>query len=332
MARSEPLVRVSRGGLDESVHAGVLVVIEGDRPTLVCGDPGRVVFYRSASKPLQALELVRSGAADAFGLSDAELAVATGSHSAEPRHLEAVRSMLKAGGLTEADLGCGGHRSANPKVAFAQQRDGTPLTAIHSNCSGKHAGMLLTALHKGAPTQGYLELSHPVQQAIVAHVALLGGVPRDRVVAAVDGCGAPALAVPMEAMARSVARLGFTEGLPLDLAGAARRVARVMVTHPEMVGGDDRFDTDLILAGKGRLVAKAGAEGVHVVAVPDRRMGIAVKADDGADRGYRLVVLEVLRRRGVLDEDAFASLCRRHAPTTILNMAGAPVGELRVAF
>lgn len=332
MARSEPLVRLSRGGLEESFHAGVLVVIENGRPTIVRGDPGRVVFYRSASKPLQALELVRSGAADAFGLSDAELAVAAGSHSAEPRHLDAVRSMLKAAGLDETHLRCGGHRSVNPKVAFAQTRDAVAITALHSNCSGKHAGMLLTARHKGAPLETYLELSHPVQAAIVAHVATFGGIPRDKVLAGVDGCGAPALAVPMEGMARSIAHVASPEGLPLDLAAAARRVTRAMLAHPEMVAGEDRFDTDLMLAAKGRLVAKAGAEGVYVVGAAERRLGLAIKVDDGGDRGYRLVVLEVLRRRGLLDDDAFGALARKHAPPVITNMAGVAVGRMDVAF
>ncbi len=332
MARSEPLVRLTRGGHEESVHTGNLVLIEQGRPTLVCGDPGRVVFYRSASKPLQALELVRSGAADAFGLSEAELAIAAGSHSAEPRHLDAVRSMLKAGGIPETCLRCGGHRSVNAKVAFAQTRDGVALTSLHSNCSGKHAGMLLTAKHKGAPLETYTELTHPVQLAIASHVVMFGGVPREKVLAGVDGCGAPALAVPMEAMARSIANVASPDGLPLDLAAAARRVARAMIAHPEMVAGEDRFDTDLMLAARGRVIAKAGAEGVFVVGAAERRLGLAVKADDGADRGYRLVVLEVLRRRGLLDDDAFGALAKKHAPPIITNLAGEPVGRMDVAF
>lgn len=332
MARSEPLVRLTRGGLPESVHTGNLVLIEGGRPTLVVGDPGRVVFYRSASKPLQALELVRSGAADAFGLQEAEIALAAGSHSAEPRHLAAVRSMLKAGGIPETCLQCGGHRSVNPKVAFAMARDGVAITPVHSNCSGKHAGMLLAAKHRGATLHDYLELSHPVQAAIAGHVAAFGGLPREKVLAGVDGCGAPALAVPMEAVARSIAAVASPDGLPLDLQAAARRVARAMVAHPDMVAGEDRFDTDLMVAAKGRLIAKSGAEGVYVAAAPERRLGLAVKVDDGADRGYRLAVLEVLRRRGLLDADAFAALAAKHAAPVVTNMAGVAVGAMEVAF
>lgn len=332
MARSEPLVRVSRGGLEESFHTGAVVLLEDGRPVVVRGDPNRVVFYRSASKPLQALELVRCGAAEAYGLTDAEVAVAAGSHSAEPRHLDAVRSMLRKAGVPEAALRCGGHRSVHADVAFAQRRDGVPVTSVLSNCSGKHAGMLAAARFRGDPTDGYLDLAHPVQQAIVGHVAACAGLPRDRVLAGVDGCGAPALAVPLVAMARSLATWSVPDALPDDLARAARRVVAAMRAHPEMVAGEERFDTDLMVAGGGRLLAKAGAEGVHVVAAPDAKVALAVKVDDGADRGYRAVVVELLRRRGLLDDAAADALRKKHAPAVVTNMAGAAVGRMELAF
>lgn len=332
MPRSEPLVRVSRGGLDESSHAGTLVLVEDGRPVVVRGDPHRVVFYRSASKPLQALELVRCGAADAYGLSDAEVAIAAGSHSGEPRHLDTVRSLLRKAGVPEDALRCGGHRSVNADVAFAQRRDGVPVTSLLSNCSGKHAGMLAAARHRGDPLDGYLELAHPVQQAIVGHVAACAGLAREAVLAGVDGCGAPALAVPLVAMARSIAAFAVPDALPADLAAAARRVAAAMRAHPEMIAGEERFDTDLMVASGGRILAKAGAEGVHVVAVPDARVALAVKVDDGADRGYRAVVVELLRRRGLLDDAAADALRKKHAPAVVTNMAGRAVGRLDLAF
>ena len=332
MTSSESLVRVLRGGIEESVHTGALALVENGALVLSRGDPDRIVFYRSASKPLQALELVRCGAADAFGLSDAELALASGSHSAEPRHIDGARSILRKAGVPESALRCGGHRSVNADVAFAQRRDAVPVTSILSNCSGKHAGMLAAAKHRGEPLDGYMELTHPVQQAILGHVATFAGLPRERVLAGVDGCGAPALALPLVAMARSIANLGAPDAMPAPLAAAAARIGAAMRTHPGMVAGEDRFDTDLMLAAKGRVLAKAGAEGVFVVGAAERRLGLAVKADDGADRGYRLVVLEVLRRRGLLDDDAFAALAKKHAPTIVTNLAGDPVGRMDVAF
>jgi L-asparaginase II len=327
---SEPLVRVFRGALEESVHRGALVVWERGRATIVRGDRDRLVYYRSASKPLQALEVVAGGAADAYGLSPSEIAIAAGSHNAEPRHVEAARSILRKAGLDESALRCGGHRSVNSDVAFAQRRDGVAITSIVSNCSGKHAAMLAASKHAGAPLETYLDPDHPVQRAIRGHVATFAAV--DGVHVGIDGCGAPAFAVPLEAMARSIARFAAPDdAVPAPLAAAARRVADAMLRHPEMIAGLERFDTDLMASAPG-VLAKAGAEGVHVVAVPERALGLAVKVDDGSDRGYRAVVVEVLRRLGVLADGVADGLRERHAPAVVRNLAGAPVGRLVLAF
>jgi L-asparaginase II len=339
---SEPLVRVMRGDVVESEHRGAFASVERPSPPgaevrgeFVCsrGDPERLVFYRSASKPLQALEVVACGAADAFGLSPRELAVAAGSHSGEAFHLEAVRSILSKAGVPESALRCGGHRSANPDVAFAQKRDGVPVTSILSNCSGKHAAMLAAAKHRGEPLEGYLDPAHPVQRAITDHVRRFAGLERSALAVETDGCGAPAIALPLVAMARSLARFGAPDGgIPAALAEAARRIGAAMTAHPEMVAGTDRFDTDLMRAGEGALIAKAGAEGVHVVSVPARRMGLAVKVDDGNDRGYRTVVVEELRRRDLLTDAAAAALLEKHAPPVVRSLAGVPVGRVEIAF
>ena len=322
------LVRVTRAGRVESFHRGALAVVEEDATTLVRGDAERVVFYRSASKPIQALELVASGAADAFRLTPEEIAIAAGSHSGEPRHLAAVRSILAKSGVPESALRCGGHRSIDADVAFAQRRDGVPVTSILSNCSGKHAGMLAAAKHRGAPLEGYLAPDHPVQRAILDHAAFLSGVPAAAFVVGVDGCGAPAFAIPLTAIARSIARFVAPSGLPPTLRAAAERVRDAMLAHPEMVAGEGRFDTDLMRAGKGRILAKAGAEGVHVAAIPDRALALAVKVDDGSDRGYRAVVIDELRRRGALTPDDAAALRAKHAPEEVRSLAGVPAGRL----
>jgi L-asparaginase II len=325
---SETLVRVTRGGVVESTHRGAVVLVEDGRETLVLGDPDRVVFYRSANKPLQAIEVVACGAADAFGLAPAELAIAAGSHSGEPRHLETVRSLLAKAGVPESALRCGGHRSSNPSVAFAQRRDGVPVTSILSNCSGKHAAMLASAKHRGAPLEGYLDPAHPVQASIRAHVAAFAGIAPEALHVGVDGCGAPAFALPLRAMARSIATFGAPRGVAEPLARAARRIAAAMLAHPEMVAGEERFDTDLMRAGEGRVLAKAGAEGVHGCAVPARAAGFAVKVDDGSDRGYRTVVLDLLVRLGGLSREAADRLAAAHAPRAITSLAGAPAGTL----
>jgi L-asparaginase II len=188
--------------------------------------------------------------------------------------------------------------------------------------------MLAAARRRGLPLEGYLSPDHPVQRAILEHAARLSGVPASEFVVGVDGCGAPAFAIPLTAIARSIARLVAPDGLPPALRAAATRVRDAMLAHPEMVAGEGRFDTDLMRAGNGRVLAKAGAEGVHVAAVPDRGLALAVKVDDGSDRGYRAVVIEELARLGAISADDAGSLRKKHAPEEVRSLAGAPAGRL----
>jgi L-asparaginase II len=330
MAASVPLVRARRGGREESRHRGAVVVWAGDRARASLGDPARVVFYRSASKPLQALVGVHGGAADAFGLSAPELALATGSHSGSDVHVAAARSLLAKAGVPESALGCGGHWSIDADVAQRQRAAASRPAAILSNCSGKHALMLAGAKHRGESLHDYLSPDHPHQRRIRADVAAFAGVPAADVAVTIDGCSAPTFAVPLAAAARSVARLGAPAGVPEPLARAAARLVAAMRAHPEMVAGDGRFDTDLMRTAAGRIVAKGGAEGVHVVAVPELRLGVAVKVDDGSDRGYRLVVIEILRRLRLVSDAEAAGLAERQGQKTQKNFAGREVGDLEM--
>lgn len=328
METSVPLLSVRRGGREESLHRGVVALWEGDALVAVLGDPERTVFYRSSSKAIQALVGVHAGTADAFHLTEAELALAAGSHSGAEAHVAAARSILAKADVPESALGCGGHWSIDANVAQRQRTATKQPLAVHSNCSGKHALMLAGAQHLGEPLEGYLWPDHAVQRRIRSDVATLAGVPADRLVVTVDGCGAPTFAVPLAAAARSIARIGAPDDLPSAQARAARRIVAAMRAHPEMVAGEGRFDTDLMRTGRGRLVAKGGAEGVHTVAVPERRLGLVVKVDDGSDRGYRLVVIELLRRLGLLDEAQAAGLAERQGQKTQKNFAGREVGDL----
>ncbi len=341
--RSDTLVRIVRNGVVESTHRGSLVIVEEEAVAFHRGDPERLVFYRSTAKPIQAIGVVTSGAADTFGLTPAEIAIASGSHDGAPEHVDAARSILAKAGIDESALQCGGHWSGDAEAAAWQRAEraatkGTSGVAappeplrVFSNCSGKHAAMLATAKHLGAPLATYRDPAHPVQRANLAHVAALCGLAPDAVKIAVDGCGAPTFAVPLSAMARSLARLGAPDRLPGPVASACRRITEAMRAHPEMVGGSKRFDTDLMRAARGRLVAKGGAEGVHGFAVPGRALGFAIKCDDGSDRGYRAVVLEMLRRLGVLSEEDARTVADRHAPAILRNFAGETVGRLEVA-
>ncbi len=330
MSEPVPLVRVFRGRTLESLHRGSFAIWAGGGLVRQAGDVLRPVFYRSTAKPFQALVTVTSGAATRFGLGDRELAVATGSHNASALHLETVRSILAKATVREEDLACGGHLSIHAAESARQLRelpaDAATYPAIWSNCSGKHACFLAAARALGAPTQGYLDPGHPVQQAVRAHLLAFAGLEEEDVPAGTDGCGAPIYAVPLRNMARSLALLGAPEDLPEELAQAARKVTAAMVANPEMVAGDHRFDTDLMLAARGQVVAKGGAEGVEGVAVPRLGLGIAVKVDDGSDRGYRLLVIALLKDLGVLTAEAAEDLAERHG-RTLKNHAGTRVGR-----
>jgi L-asparaginase II len=330
MHGSVPLVSVRRGGHAESLHRGVLALWRGGRLVAALGDASRLTFYRSASKPLQALVGVHLGTADAYGLSEAELALATGSHSGAEPHVLAARSILAKAGVPEAALGCGGHWSIDSDVAQRQRTAHAHAASVLSNCSGKHALMLAGASHLRARLDDYLSPAHPIQQRIRADVAAFAGLAVEQVAVTIDGCSAPTFALPLESMARSIARLAEPDGLPEPQARAARRIVAAMLAHPEMVAGDGRFDTELMRAGRGRFVAKGGAEGVHVVAVPELGLGLALKVDDGSDRGYRLVVIEVLKRLGLLEAAAAHALGERQGQKTQKNFAGRAVGDLEV--
>ena len=292
-----PLAAVRRGALVESFHRGSLAVCDPRGEVLeAVGDPDASVYARSSAKPFQALPLVLSGAADAFGLTDEELAVACASHNAEAPHLAAVRSLLEKAGLTEDDLQSGAHPPLYPPEAARLARSGEEPRAIHGNCSGKHAGMLAVCKHEGHPTGGYRDPKHPLQRRILALVAEVCGLREDEVLMAGDNCGVPAFALPLRSLATGIARIATGEGLSDELAGAALRVGGAMRSHPFLVAGTGRFDTELMQATD--LVAKSGAEAVLAVGSQEG-WGMAMKVSDGAQRAVRPAALAALAGRGV---------------------------------
>ncbi len=271
---SDILCEFRRAGRIEAVHRVWAAVAREGRVVFARGDVGVPVFIRSCAKPFQALAVVESGAADAFGLSEAELAVVCGSHSGEKVHVEAVRSILRKAGLAPAALRCGVHPPISAKGLKELYGARGALSALHNNCSGKHAGMLAAARRLGASVRTYLDPAHPVQRMNLANVARFAGIPEWRIPVGIDGCSAPNFALAIRAMARAIA--GFcSEG------GAPARIRSAMTGHPRMVG---RFCADLMIAGRGRIVAKGGAEGAYLLGLPGRGAGIALKVADGGFR------------------------------------------------
>lgn len=302
------LIEVTRGALVESAHAGALAITDGrGRLVLQLGDVDRPVFPRSSVKALQCVPLVESGAADRFGFGDAEIALACGSHSGSVRHAAVAEHMLRCAGLGEAALGCGVHMPMGEAAQRALAANGQPATQLHNNCSGKHAGMLATAVHLGEPMHGYWDAAHPVQRRVRGVLADISGLPLGAEVMGIDGCSVPTWAVPLRVMARAFAVLGTGDGLPEARRRAVDRILRACWAEPDLVAGPGRADSVLMRALPGEVFLKTGAEGVYCGAFPRLGLGFALKIDDGTKRASAGAAMALIERvlpasRGLVDK------------------------------
>lgn len=325
------LVEVRRDPMVESVHRGAACACTADGDLLaVWGDIDAPVPPRSAIKPLQALPLVESGAADAFGFGPPEIALTCASHSGTEQHVAVVAAMLDRIGLGENALACGGHSPLHGPSADALLRSGRRWSRLHDNCSGKHAGFLATAVHLGEAVEGYHLPDHPVQRRIAALLEDLAGVDVAALPRGIDGCGIPVWGLPLRALATAMARLAVATVPGSARADAARRITAAMAAHPDLIAGPGRFDTEVIAATGGQLLAKGGAEGVQVAMVPDAGIGIAVKIDDGGGRAAGVALGGVLRSLDLLSEGVARALAGLLRPS-LTTRTGAPVGSLAPA-
>ena len=284
------LVEVTRGGRVESAHRGAYVVADGQGRVLAeAGQIDLPVFPRSAVKALQALPLVASGAADRLGLTAAEIALACASHSGEPAHVATARAMLAKAGREAACLECGTHWPLDAAAARALAASGAAPSALHNNCSGKHAGFICLAVAEGDDPAGYVRPDHPTMRRVTAALAEATGARLDAANRATDGCSIPTYAIPLRALATGFARFGTADG-------AAARLRAAVAEHPFMVGGTGRFDTVLMTALGPRVFSKGGAEGVHCAALPALGLGLAVKCDDGAGRAADVICAALIAR------------------------------------
>ncbi|HET8728323.1 MAG TPA: asparaginase, partial [Alphaproteobacteria bacterium] len=237
-------VEVTRGGMVESRHRALAVIADPEGRVLNrWGDHERRIYPRSAVKALQALPLVESGAADAFGLDEEELALACASHNGETVHTEKVAAWLARIGLSPDDLECGAHAPYDAETARALTRRDKAPSPLHNNCSGKHAGFLAVARHKGERTKGYIDFTHPVQQRILGVLEQMTGQDLSHAPRGIDGCSIPTIGVPLGALAMAMARLADPSGLPDRRAEAATRLRAAWGGKPYMVAGRNRFDT-----------------------------------------------------------------------------------------
>jgi L-asparaginase II len=321
VTHSEPLVRVIRSGLEESVHLGDAAVCDAEGRLLAfAGDPARSLFARSSMKPLQAA--VSLSAMEGEDLSDREVAVMCASHNGEPIHVETVAGLLERGDLGFDDLRC---PPGWPLDLEEMATSGRPRRELN-NCSGKHAGKLLACVRSGWDREGYLDPDHPLQRRILE--AVLAGTGLEEVHVGVDGCGAPVHGLLLSSMATLFARLARPDTLD-GLAPHVSRATDAMVAEPYLVAGRDRVDTALMEAAPGVFV-KVGAEGLICCGVPERGIGVALKIADGGSRAAAPAVISALRELDVLDDEQMARLAD-HARPPVLG-GGRPVGELVASF
>src|ERR1043166_5535413 len=279
------LVEVTRGALVESRHHGAVAVVDADGATvLALGDVTQPVYPRSAVKAIQALPLIESGAAGKYGFGDEHLAPACASHGGEPSHVEVASRMLARAGLEDGALECGAHWPSHQVSGQALARTGGAPSALHNNCSGKHAGFICAACASGIDHRGYVAASHTVQREVRAALESLTGVGLAEDQCGIDGCSIPTFAVPLAALAHAFARFGTGRGLGEQRAKAAARLRAACAAQPYFVAGTGRFCTEIMTLFGPRVLVKTGAEGVFCGALPEQGLGIALKCEDGATR------------------------------------------------
>ncbi len=332
---SEILALVIRGETVESIHRGHISVIDGDgRAVMSVGDPSLVTYSRSAAKAFQFIPCITSGAADAFGFTDDEIAIAVASHSGEPTHVEIAQRLLAKIGLDETALRCGVHAPFYDRESRRLIAAGVKPTVFHNNCSGKHTAMLAFAKHIGAALADYDSTENRIQNRILKCVSDFSGVPENEIAIGIDGCGVPSFALPLAGMARSFANLVAPTAFHPTVRSAANRVVAAMLKYPELIGGTERLDTILMQAAPGKIISKVGAEGVWLCGVlPSEKyptgLGIALKIEDGDDLYSRSVTaIEILRHLGILSADQLTNL----SPMPIKNRRGEQVGRIEAVL
>ena len=329
---SPRLLVVRRGKEEESFHRGrAVVVTEAGEQILSIGDVEAAVFPRSCLKPIQALPLVASGAAERYSLSDAEIALACGSHGGSPLHVATAQSILKKIGLSCDALECGVHWPLDSGESRALAACGEKPTALHNNCSGKHCAFLAVAAVRGLAVAGYTDVSHPVMREVTKAISLMAGVELRESQACIDGCAIPAFSMPLVSVAAGFARLGTGEGLSTVLARAAERIRTAIMQNPIMLSGKGRADTRITEECQGDVFVKSGAEGVMAASIPALGYGLAVKIDDGAHRAVTAVManllLQVLQKHSLVTTKAMEVL-KGYAHFPLKNWNGTAVGSV----
>lgn len=323
------LVELVRGDMAESRYRGSVAVVDAHgHVALAVGDIMSPVYARSGIKPIQALPLVETGAARALGLGNAQIALACSSHNGAPNHVDIVRDWLEKIGLDGDDLECGASLPRREEDRKALYLAGGGPSALHDNCSGKHAGFLTVAKHLGYPTAGYVRLDHPVQQRVFGTLEQMAGLDLSGAPKGIDGCNIPTIGIPLGNLALAMARLADPHDQPEERQDACRRVRAAMAAEPDLVAGKGRFCTRVIEALGEAALVKTGAEGVFCAALSDRKLGVALKIDDGAGQPAETVMIRLLQKFGVMTDRATGQLLNLLEPP-VFSRGGKVVGVMK---
>jgi L-asparaginase II len=328
---NEVLAKVYRGNTVESIHYGSVTVVDASGKLIYrIGDPNFITFLRSSAKPFQAIPVVEQGVAEAFGFTQKEIAIISGSHNGEKKHVKTVQSILQKIGLNRSFLQCGTH-VPHYYTALGITPPRKRFSPLEHNCSGKHAGMLALCVYKNWNPKDYPKPNHPVQKLILKKIAELCEYPLKKIKIGIEGCGAPTFGLPLKNMAIGFSKLVTFRAKEEIASQALQVVADSMWKYPEMVSGRGRLDYALVTASKGKLICKAGAEALHCGAILDNEWGLAVKILDGSRRAVNPASVEVYRQLGILKKSHLKEL-RDFASPSIYNHRKVKVGFIKSDF
>lgn len=319
------LASVTRGLTDESIHNGHIAVVQSNGELILgLGDPDFKTYFRSAMKPLQAAVVLDSGVASRLKFSDVEIAVIAASHSGEPKHIKVIEGILKKAKIKPNFLHCG---KALPlhKLTFQKLvKKGISGKSIYHNCSGKHSGLLAAAKDMGPDFKNYFSPEHSIQKKIFTLLSKYSDIPISNISFGVDGCGLPTAALPLKGMALTFARLADEFGK-----SSVGKIGKIMSENPWYIGGTKRFDTEIMEYFKGKIVAKGGAEGILCLALPEKKLGIAIKCEDGSHRALSAVTIALLEKLGVINKDKVSDLKKKFPHWyNVFNSREKVVGEI----
>ena len=327
---SEVVIKIYRGNLIENLYRGDLSIVNKNSNSIYSlGDEQKLTYWRSAAKPIQALPVIYSGAFQKYGFTDQELAIMAASHNGEEKHIRLVSSILEKINLSEKDLKCGICPPVYRPTANYLKKNGITISPIYNPCSGKHVAQLALCQYYGWPIDDYYTVNHPVQQMILDVVSNISEYPKENIYLGIDDCTVPVFGMPIKNMSKAYASIANWELLSKKYKQAAQKIFSSLLDNPEIIGGTDRFDTDLMKVLDGNLIAKSGADGVFCIGIRNDKknsgLGITIKMESGNMRFMPMAVIRILGQTRILSEKQIQKL-KKYIPSDILNYRDEKIG------